>query len=285
MKKLITIITAAALLCAIFCFGASAEAYNLVPDNGAWYPDDHGGCTCTVTFTSNEAVFEGSVSGTWPSTCNYFSPEESCGVDINEYAIHYDFTVENGNTNIIFFFSKSLDDMDNGLQYTLCNTALGDVSYEGGSGDLQSGTYAGYIPLTELVESKALLDGSSFDKSYIDADNKLYFTGLKVYSVGGGVITVYDLELVPVSEIPEEPSQDPVSKDESSEDTSSEVPSEPESPSEAESSEAPSDTSSAPAESSAENSTDAGSFPWWVVIAAAVVVVAVVVFIIIKKKK
>lgn len=285
MKKFITVITVAALLCAIFCFGASAEAYNLVPDNGAWYPEDNGGCTCTVTFTSNEAVFDGSVVGTWPNTCNYFSPEESHGVNINEYALHYDFTVENGYTNIIFFFSKSLDDMDNGFQYTICNTALGDVSYEGGSGDLASGTYAGYIPLSELVESTTFYGSNTFDKSYIDADNKLYFTGLKVYSVGGGVITVYDLELVPVSEIPDDPSQDPVSEDESSEDASSETPSEAETSSEDESSETPSETPSTPAESSTENNADAGSFPWWIVIVVAIVVIAAVVFIIVKKKK
>lgn len=285
MKRIITVITAAALLCAIFCFGASAETYNLVPDNGAWNPEDNGGCTCSVTFTSSDATFEGSVSGTWPATFNYFSPEESCGVDISEYALHYDFTVENGQTNILFIFSKSLDDMDNGFQYTICNTALGDVNYEGGSGDLQPDTYAGYIPLTELVESKTLLNGSSFDKSFVDADNKIYFTGIKVYSVGGAVVTIYDLEIVPVSEIPDEPSQDPVSEDESSEDASSDVPSEPETPSEDESSEAPSDTPSTPAESSTENNAGADSFPWWIAIVAAVIVIAVVVFIIVKKKK
>lgn len=285
MKRIITVITAAALLCAVFCFGASAEAYNLVPDNGAWYPEDNGNCTCTVTFTSNEAVFDGSVPGTWPATYNYFSPEESCGVDISEYALHYDFTVENGQTNILFFFSKNLDDMDNGFQYTICNTALGDVNYEGGSGDLQAGTYAGYIPLTELVESKTLLNGSSFDKSFVDADNKIYFTGIKVYSVGGGVITVYDLELVSVSEIPDDSSQDPVSEDESSEDTSSVLSSESETSSEDESSEVPSNTPSTPAESSTENNAGADSFPWWIVIVAAVVVIAAVVFIIVKKKK
>ena len=286
MKKLITVITAAALLCAMFCFGASAEAYNLVPDNDAWYPEDNGGCTCSVTFTSSDATFDGSVSGTWPATFNYFSPEESCGVDINEYALHYDFTVENGQTNILFFFSKNLDDMDNGLQYTICNTALGDVNYEGGSGDLQAGTYAGYIPLTELVESKTLLNGISFDKSFIDADNKLYFTGIKVYSVGGAVVTVYDLEIVPVSEIPEEPSED--LSDEPSEDPSEEpsaAPSEdPSAESSAEPETSPADTSSDT--TSSEVTTDGnGSFPWWIVIVAATVVVAAVVFVIVKKKK
>lgn len=288
MKKLITVITAAAMLCVLLCFGTSAEGLSLLPDNGAWSPDDNGGCTCTVTFAGGEVVFEGSQPGTWPCTKNFFSPDESHGVDISLYALHYDFIVENGgNTNISFYFSKDLESMDNGCVFTLSNTALGDVSYDAGSGDLAVGTYAGYIPLTEFVASTTLLGSNTFDSSYIDADNKIYFTGVQVYSVSGAKITVYALELVPMTEVPDEPSQEP--SEESSETPSAEPSDEPSTePSDEPSTESetsPADTSSDAASSEAPASSN-GSFPWWIVaVIAAVVVIAVVVLVIVKKKK
>lgn len=287
MKKLFAFVLVTALLCMLFTFAASAEATTLMPDDEYWTSTDNGGCSCNVTFENGVAVVSGSAGGTWPCTTNYFDPSACIAANIDTYALHYDFKVNSGNTNINFYFSQNLDEMDNDYAFTLSNTSLGNVNYDSGSGDLPAGTYSGYVNLSDFVKATTFLGSKSFDSAYIDEDNNLYFTGVNIYSVNGATIEIYALELIPIDEIPEiiEESEE---EEESQEAVESNHQDE-ESTAAAESDEA-SETDISLVNTSVTESTPTtqanGVNPIiWIIIGVAAVAVIIVIIVVVKKKK
>ena len=305
MKKTLTFILVLSLLAAVLCLPMSAEktTYKLIPTDQGWADIPNQGASVTVRKDGGSYIFSGSNPGTWPATSLTY--DEPITVSVENTTLKYDFDVDAGNTNITFVIGS--------YHYPLSNTALGDVNYEAGSGDLFSATYSGSFKLSKLVESKKNLGGDPFDKSQV-VDGKLTFTGIVVYSVSGAVITVRKLELVEnasdepdpteSSEDEPEPIADP-SEDEPNPPEDSET--EPAGTSEEES--LPYDESeekgvetsdtpaqSEPAEASAETSQGGGNEPvrilgldlWaFILLAAAVVAIiaVVLVFVFSKKKK
>ena len=202
MKKLLTVVTILALLTAVVCLplqsAAEGTVYPLLESSIAWTSNAHGGAAVEITEKDGTFVFSGSVSGTWPSVSgDYLEPKK---VDVAHYSLHYDFTLDAGNTNITFHFDS--------YRFPLSNTSIGDVNYEAGSGDLLPGDYEGTVRLSDFVASNANLYGTPFDQSVV-IEGMLSFTGITVYSVNGGVITVRALELVPDEGY--EPDPEPVS--------------------------------------------------------------------------
>ena len=190
MKKLLSCLLVLSMLGAALCLtltaGADAPTYELIDADAQWTDVPNGGCTVTIEKKSGAVVFSGSAPGTWPATqCAYTEP---ISVPVENYSLKYEFEVENGNTNITFFFGSN--------HFPLSNTALGDVNFEGGSGDLMPDTYKGTIKLSDLVKATTNLNGTAFPEGAV-VDGNLEFTGIVVYSVAGATITVKKLELVP----------------------------------------------------------------------------------------
>ncbi len=300
MKKALTLLVILTLLASVLCvpLQSSAEGvkYPLINDDDHWDDFPNGGVSVELGKDGNgNYVFSGSIGGTWPATqCVYADP---ITVDVAKTSLKYDFDVDAGNTNITFLFGN--------FNFPLSNSALGDVNYEAGSGDLMSATYKGTMKLTDLIESVKNYDSSPFDKSLV-VDGKLTFTGILVYSVSGGVITVRKLELVeedggdtddpdseePSADVSVEPSEEPSA--DASADASVE-------PSEAVSAEEPAESASkpdeskpasvSPAESGAPEQSDPvrilGLELWAfvLVVLAAIAVIAVIVYVIFGRKK
>lgn len=194
---------------------SAADSYELIYKDADWRNNDNQGASVTIDFSSGDAVFSGSLPGTWPDiACNY-APDKQIKVNVNEYSLAYDFTVENGQTNISLRFLNA-DGIT--MSFPIANNTLGDVNYDSGSGDLQVGDYKGVIKLSDFVNAKTFLDNSAFDKSYINADNEIIFSGIQVYSVGGGKITVRELDIIKNGSKTEEPAESSEPVEESAED-------------------------------------------------------------------
>ncbi len=304
MKRLLAIAFALVLVSALCIIPASAaESYDLIPAEGTvWNKTDNGGASVTVDYQDDATVFSGSVSGTWPCVDFYYEADDRITANIDEYSIVYDFTVQGGAANINFYFT---DGFGTSGGYTIANNALGNVSYDAGSGDLYDGDIKGVIRLSDFVNSTKFLNGETFPTNMITADNEIIFSGIQFYSVNGGTITVRQLAIVPNEEAgdptggetgdesSEAPAESSDAIDESSDaiDESSEATAE-SSEATAESSEATAESSEVIAESTADTSDNAsgedeGGLGIWlyVIIGAAVVVVVVVVVILINKKK
>ncbi len=276
-------------------FSVSAEnSYDLIYEGADWRNNDQGGASVTLDFSSGDAVFSGSLPGTWPNIYTNYPAEKQINVAVDEYSLSYDFTVEIGGTNILLYFTNA--DGQN-FAYTICNNSLGNVNYEAGSGDLQAGDYSGKIKLSDFVNSVKFLDNSGFDKTFI-IDGALNITGVEVFSVNGAKITVRDFSIVKNGTTTEEskPAEDSSEPaDESTEESAVES-SEPA----AEVSEEKTE-SSKPAESKSditedtsdiieevennENVSVLGGWLWVIVGAAVLVAIIVAIVIVIKKKK
>ena len=190
MKKLLSCLLVLSLIGAALCLtltsGADAPTYELIDPDAQWTDVPNGGCTVSIEKKNGAVVFSGSAPGTWPATqCTY---AESITVPVENYSLKYEFEVDAGNTNITFFFGSA--------HFPLSSTALGDVNFEAGSGDLMPDTYKGTIKLSDLVKATTNLNSTPFPESAV-VDGNLEFTGIVVYSVAGATITVKKLELVP----------------------------------------------------------------------------------------
>lgn len=284
MKRLLATIIAIVCVSAMCIIPASAaDSYNLIPKGATWTTTPCEGYDITVTDTDDATVF--TADGYWPAANTVYSDDGRVTVDIDEYSLVYDFTVEVGQTNINF----SLTDGFGGSEvYSICNNALGEVPHDSGSGDLYAGEYKGVIRLSDLANSTMFLQGRAFPKSII-VDNCITFTGIQVYSVSSATVTVRTMAIVPNDEAGEPSTGEDESEevlDESSEEAT-------------ESSEAVTESSEAATESDAESeaASEAESTPddtvaeeglgiWlWVIIAAGVIIVVSIVVIIVSKKK
>lgn len=207
MRKIAAILLAFVLLAvsSLLIVSADDEPIPLIHADDIWEYTDNGGCRVTMAVEGDDFVFSGSTGGTWPATQTTY--QEAISVPVDEYALHYDFDVESGNTNITFRF--------NYFSFPISNTSLGDIRYESGSGDLEADHYEGTVRLKDFVNSTTNLNGSSFDLGQID-DGMLTFTGIQIYSVSGATITVHHLELVKYEggDEPDEPSEEPVESSE-----------------------------------------------------------------------
>ena len=130
---------------------------------------------------------------TWPSV--YAGYQKPITADVDNDLLSIDFTVENGATNINFFF----DDGNGGsYTYSISNTALMAACPEANVdcvGDLHDGVYSCTISIADLVSSFATYMGTAFPADAV-VDGKINFVGINVYSVNGAVIKVNDLSIV-----------------------------------------------------------------------------------------
>lgn len=288
MKR--TLILALALVFAIVlsAFAVSAEGGTaLIPETESWTKTDNGGASVTTTYNDDGSiVFSGSAAGTWPCTETWYT-DSPVVANVETDSLVIDFTVEGGSTNINFFF-------DNGsggsYGYTICNTTLGNVVYDVGSGDLMDGTYKMAIKISELVASTKLLNSEAFPAGAV-IDGQLKFIGIQIYSVNGAVVTVNQMDIMPTADVPVESEPESSAPESSAEASSEETVSE-EVSSEAESSVAVSEaeSSAASAASSAatvsEDDNEGGNMTAIILVAVvAVVAIAAVVVIVIKRKK
>lgn len=297
MKRIITFALTAVIIAALCCVFASAEAYGLIPKDAEWTKEDNGNVSVEVSWEGDTAVFSGSVSGTWPAV--YTTYDEVIKAGMND-VIRYEFEVDTGATNISFRFAN--DSSSEIVGFPISNTALGDVSFDSGSGDLNPGTYKGSFTVKQLVESKANLSSTPFNPDYV-VNDEVWFAGIQVFSVNGATIRVKTLEVTtdgagtedPGTESSEEPvasSEEPIDSSEEPVESSESAPVSSEVPADPESSAAPADNSAlSAAESSAgtasadDNKTESSNWWIWVVIAAVVVCAAIACGVIVSKKK
>lgn len=268
---------------------SAAESYELIPAGATWSKTDNGGASVTVTENEDSIVFSGSVSGTWPCVDTYYASDAIIRVDIDEYSLVYDFDVAGGAININFYFT---DGFGSSSTYTIANNTLGNVNYDTGSGDLYDGDYRGVVKLSDFVNATKFYDGSTFDSNFITEDNEIIFTGIQVYSVNGGAVTVKALDIVhnDDAELPAgEESSEAVSEEESSEAASeaesSEAESKTESKAESKAESAEESTEASADESTVDNEDDGLGVWLYVIIGVAVLAVIAVVAVLVKKKK
>ncbi len=290
MKRIIALFVSLIIVCACCVINASAaDSYDLVPKEGSeWRKQDHGGASVTVDYQEDGVVFSGSVTNTWPAVDYYYETEDRITVNVDQYSIVYDFSIQGGAVNINFYFT---DGFGGSGGYTIANNTLGDVAYDGGSGDLYDGDLKGVIRLSDFVNSTKFLDSSTFPANMITADGEIIFTGIQVYSVNGGSLTIRKLAIVPNEEAgdptggenADESSEEPVESSEEAVESSAVI---------EESDASVTESTQESTVESAEESTDAttseeeGLGVWlYVIIGAAVVVVVIVIVVIAKKKK
>ncbi len=289
MKRFITVLFALVFAFTLCAFSASAEgeSFDLISEGLSWGSTPNGGATCTITWEEGNAVIGGSTSGTWPQIYTRYESADIIKVNVSDYSLVYDFTVESGYTNFSFYF--------NTYPYTMSNTAFyedqsGRVDYNTGSGDIGPGVYKGAITLTELTESSTLYGNEAFSQ-YAVRKGVLEFHGMEFFSVDGGIVTVRELKLVPTADVVEdedpivsdEPSETPVVSDEPSEDpvvstddNGNTAVSEPETDA---STDATDDASKEDEEG------DSNLIIWIIVGVVGVAVIATVVVVVLKKKK
>ena len=296
MKRILVSLFAICLVLSMSVFSVSAaDSYELIPLGATWSKTDNGGASVTVTENADSVEFGGSTSGTWPCVDTYYDSEDIVKANIDEYSLVYDFTVAGGAININFYFT---DGFGNSSSFTIANNTLGSVNYDSGSGDLYDGDYKGVIKLSDFVNSTAFLNAATFNKDFITEDNEIIFTGIQVYSVNGGVVTVKALDIVANDETSaptddeSEAASEAVSEAESEavSEVESEAVSEEESKAVSESvskEESKTESSATVAESSeAETESEGlGTGAIIAIIVAAVAVIAVIVVFIVKKKK
>ncbi len=207
-----------ALMLGMISVSAEAPTYELITEDSQWLSLPHDNAICTVEWVNGNAVFSGSTAGNWPSVTTKYGAANAITVNIEDYSLVYDFTVEGGNTNISFIFSEA------DHTFPLSNSSIGSPDVDPGSGDLLPAVYSGKVSLTDFVNSTSFLDNQLFDIALISDNNELTFHGVQVFSVGGGVITIRELKLVPnegvgdkndETESKSEESKDPESKTES----------------------------------------------------------------------
>ena len=167
---------------------------SLIPGEGTeWVKTDVGGASVEVAYDNGTVFFFGSMPETWPSV--YAGYQKPITADVDNDLLSIDFTVENGATNINFFF----DDGNGGsYTYSISNTALMAACPEANVdcvGDLHDGVYSCTISVADLVSSFATYMGTAFPADAV-VDGKINFVGINVYSVNGAVIKVKDLSIV-----------------------------------------------------------------------------------------
>lgn len=286
MKRLFATAFALMLVCAMCIIPASAaESYDLIPTDSTWTTTPYEGFDITVDITEDAAVF--SADGYWPSAETYYADDARITVDIDEYSLVYDFTVETGMTNINFYLT---DGFGTSVTHSISNNTLGAVSYDSGSGDLNAGEYKGVVKLSDFANSTMFLNNQAFPQNII-VDNQLTFTGIQVYSVNSATITIREIAIVP-NDVAGDPTGGATGSDDPA-DESSEEPAESGDES-AESSETKTESSVAANNSTESNDTDnatgdeeegLSTGALIAIIAAVVVVIAVVIIVVSKKKK
>lgn len=211
MKKVLISLVSVILVVSLCSVFASAASINLVPSDATYENvTDMFNNVATITFDGGKAAVSFNGTSGWPSVkAMYASPVT---VDINKYSLHYDFTVDTGATNIVFYFGAD-------RYYSISNSALANAQFDPDSGDLAPGTYSGTIALSDLVNSTTNYAPAPFDKSNI-VDNKLTFAGIQIYSVNGATVTINALELVCEDE-PEDTSSDAASSEGTASDAAS----------------------------------------------------------------
>ena len=296
MKRILVSLLAAVLMLSLCAASVGAEGgKTLIPLDSEWTTVPYEGYDITVNVTDSAAVF--SAEGYWPCAQTYYDEENIIKASIDEYSLVYDFSVDVGQTNINFYFT---DGFGSSGSYSISNTALGSVSYDPGSGDLQAGDYRGVMKLSDLVNSTMHLQSKTFPSDMITEDNELIFNGIEIYSVNSSTVTIRTLEIVKNEDatVPEDTSLGTAESEAESSEPISEPVSELTSAESKEESKTESKVESkveSTTESTADsvdlgdesNAGDEGGLGAWlyVIIAAAVLAVGIAVAVVVKKKK
>ncbi len=165
--------------------------------------------SATVTKSGDAIVVSGSEE-LWPY--GYYNIAEPVEVNIADFELVYDFTVSGGKANIVLFCEGSTVEDNNNYINNLTHLMAeeGSEYRDEGADDIKDGTYTGRIDLSDLdLENVELAD-----------DEKITISAVKVFTVGGGVITLNKFALESKETVTPE-SSDP-SEEESSQ-TSSEA--------------------------------------------------------------
>ena len=292
MKRILVSLLVSVLMLSLCVLSVGAEGgKTLIPLDSEWTTVPYEGYDITVNVTDSAAVF--SAEGYWPCAQTYYDEENIITASIDEYSLVYDFSVDVGQTNINFYFT---DGFGSSGSYSISNNALGSVSYDPGSGDLQAGDYRGVMKLSDLVNSTMNLQSKTFPSDMITEDNELIFNGIEIYSVNSATVTIRTLEIVKNEDatIPEDTSSGAAeSEAESSEPISEQSPAESKEESKTESKveskvESTTESTADSVDSGDEsNADDEGGLGAWlyVIIAAAVLAVGIAVAVVVKKKK
>lgn len=204
MKRICLLLIAALLL--IFAAAGSvsaSEPSQLLPPLAFWLGKDDNGKMVTIEEYDDIFLFYGSTKGTRPYTQTLY--REALSVPQEGYSLVYHFTVEKGACRIDLIY-----DSINGTEQTL---PLGELLAPARQkGDMGQGIYKGAIPAEELIPE----------------GERGVFKGIRVYSIDGGILEIFRLELMSNQEVPpdvseiESSSEEP-SKEESSEESSDET--------------------------------------------------------------
>ena len=157
------------------------EAYSLISfDPTKWLSGaETNGETASAALSGDAIVVSGSISS-WPYA--YYNLEAPVTINPDDFELVYDFTVSGGKTNIILFCEGStVEDNINYVNKLTHLMAEGGSEYrDEGSDDLKDGTYTGKIKLSDL----------DYTNVTIIEEGKITISAVKVFSVGGGVITI-----------------------------------------------------------------------------------------------
>lgn len=200
MKKVLTLIAIFTLVLSVSLISASAATASLLPtDATVWEHYLEGGTTeITVTVTDGVTVVASKGTIDWPCAALSLAEEDQITVPVAGTSLEYDFTVENGFSNIMFFMkgdSPSGYTQNMYIRMVDCISAFGIAD----STDIKPGTYTGSITLEEMLAAMTEYDDYLADA--VNADGTLTFSGLKIYVVSGAVVTVNKLQLVATGEI------------------------------------------------------------------------------------
>lgn len=182
-----------------------AESYSLISfDASKWLlGDECNGETAKVDASGDAIVVSGS-STAWPYA--HYSIENPVTVNIADFELVYDFTISGGKANIALFCEGSTVIDNNNYIDNVTHLMAEEGSTQRPLGDdLTADTYTGKIKLSDLdLTNVTVLE-----------DGKLQISALKVYSVGGGVITINKFAIESIATVFVDTSDDE-SSDESS---------------------------------------------------------------------
>ena len=289
MKKLIAIMAILTLVISISLIPVSAATTSLLPtDATAWKSFSAGDNNENVNVKIDNGATIVTSTGTtsWPCAALSLGKAESYTVPIEGTSFEYDFTVANGKSNIMLFFNGGTPDVVIGTDYARLVDCISNFGITDNS-DVPVGTYTGTITLKDMTSS------AGFPKTSINADKTVTISGIKIYSVGGAVVTVNKLQLVASSNVSTESSTpatvvSSTSTSNSSIATSSVSQVSNDSSKSSTTSSKPTVTSGTTSVTSNQSSGDVNNdndIIWYIVIAVAVVAVIAVAIIAIKKKK
>ncbi|MDD4164835.1 MAG: hypothetical protein PHD46_04430 [Eubacteriales bacterium] len=286
MKKLFITSAVFAIIFSVCLISASAVTTSYLPeDPSVWksFAED-GPENVTVTIEDGATVVRSDGTAHWPCAALNLSEEDQITVPIEGTSLEYDFTVDGGKSSILFFMKGDSPDSYTQNMYIRmvnCVPELG-MALEA---DIAPGTYSGTITLEEMFKNMSTYQEAL--KLAKNDDNTLTFSGLKIYSVGGSVVTVNKFQFITTEEISATSSDESkaVSTDDSDvsskTDDKSTEPDESNESDESKTSETPSTVS----ESTQSEDEEKDNKLLYILIPVALVVVIGVVFVATKKKK